>query len=252
MVQLDSQGNLLEVVNALRPLGGFARLRHRRQKNRGDHRSKGLGPFDLDRHNIALARRFHLAQELFRLVEHVTPFVRRLLAERWDPRHVTARFSGAMREAGRALGAAPRLIESLARRFGDDGVAIRLEVREIDAFSRHLESGVDREVEPPHRLEPTRLDAEPPLSLDLRTGSIRAIVWATGFRPDYSWLQVPVLDRRGRLRHDGGVVTGAPGMYAIGLNLLRRRKSSFIHGAEDDARDLTDHLAAYLGTAQGA
>jgi putative flavoprotein involved in K+ transport len=36
-------------------------------------------------------------------------------------------------------------------------------------------------------------------------------------------------------------------MYRIGLHMLRRRKSSFIHGAEDDARDLTDHLSAYLG-----
>ena len=75
-------------------------------------------------------------------------------------------------------------------------------------------------------------------------------MWATGFRPDYSWLDVPVLDRKGRLRHDGGVVTDAPGLYAIGLNLLRRRKSSFIHGAEDDARELTDHLAAYLGASR--
>ena len=106
---------------------------------------------------------------------------------------------------------------------------------------------VDSDVDRPHRLEPTRLDAEPRLTLNLRSGEIAAIVWATGFRPDYSWLHVPVLDRRGRLRHDGGVVTGAPGMYAIGLNLLRRRKSSFIHGAEDDARELTDHLAAHLG-----
>jgi putative flavoprotein involved in K+ transport len=71
-------------------------------------------------------------------------------------------------------------------------------------------------------------------------------VWATGFRPDYSWLQVPVLDRKGQLRHEGGVVTGAPGLYALGLNLLRRRKSSFIHGAEDDAREITEHVAAYL------
>ena len=55
-----------------------------------------------------------------------------------------------------------------------------------------------------------------------------------------------MLDHRGRLRHEGGVVTGSPGMYRIGLNFLRRRKSSFIHGAEDDARDLVDHLAAYL------
>ena len=70
-------------------------------------------------------------------------------------------------------------------------------------------------------------------------------MWATGFRPDYSWLDVPVLDRKGRLRHDGGVVD-APGLYAIGLPVLRRRKSSFIHGAEDDARDVIEHLAGYL------
>ena len=38
----------------------------------------------------------------------------------------------------------------------------------------------------------------------------------------------------------------APGLYAIGLPVLRRRKSTFIHGAEDDARDLIDHLAGYL------
>jgi len=125
--------------------------------------------------------------------------------------------------------------------------------RLLDRFDEWaLASGLDAEVEPAHRLEPTRLDAEPRLKLDLRSGEIAAIVWATGFRPDYSWLQVPVLDRRGRLRHDGGVVTDAPGMYAIGLNLLRRRKSSFIHGAEDDARELTDHLAAYLGAPKGA
>ena len=85
------------------------------------------------------------------------------------------------------------------------------------------------------------------LSLDLADGGISTVIWATGFRPDYSWLHARVLDRKGRPRHDGGVVTEAPGLYRIGLNMLRRRKSSFIHGAEDDARDLTDHLAAYVG-----
>ena len=63
--------------------------------------------------------------------------------------------------------------------------------------------------------------------------------------PDYSWLHVPVLDRRGRIRHDGGVVD-APGMYVLGLPYLRRRKSSFIHGAEDDTRELGAHLAHHL------
>ncbi len=71
------------------------------------------------------------------------------------------------------------------------------------------------------------------------------MIWATGYRPDYSWLDVPVLDRKGYVRHDGGVVE-SPGMYLLGMTFLRRRKSSFIHGAEDDVRDLSAHLSAYL------
>jgi putative flavoprotein involved in K+ transport len=98
---------------------------------------------------------------------------------------------------------------------------------------------------PPERYEPTRAPSSSPLSLDLRNGKIRSIVWATGFRPNYDWLDVPVIDHKGHLRHTGGVVD-APGMYALGLPVLRRRKSSFIHGAEDDARELIDHLAGHL------
>ena len=108
------------------------------------------------------------------------------------------------------------------------------------------ENGYDRRMAPPHRFEPTEVDASPPLGMDLTSGQIRTIVWATGFRPDYSWLDVPVLDRKGRIRHDGGVVE-APGMYLIGIPFLRRRKSSLIDGAGDDARDLSAHLASYLG-----
>jgi putative flavoprotein involved in K+ transport len=98
---------------------------------------------------------------------------------------------------------------------------------------------------PPERFEPTRAPTAPRLHLDFARGEIRSIVWATGFRPDYRWLDVPVLDRKGRLKHDGGVVA-APRLYAIGLPVLRRRKSTFIHGAEDDARDVVEHLARAL------
>ena len=56
---------------------------------------------------------------------------------------------------------------------------------------------------------------------------------------------MPVFDRKGYVRHDGGIVA-APGMYLIGIPFLRRRKSSLIDGAGDDARDLSDHLLAYL------
>ena len=107
------------------------------------------------------------------------------------------------------------------------------------------ENGMDGEVEDSQRFAATRVDDSPPLTIDLTTGEIRSIVWATGFHSDYSWLDVPVLDRKGRIRHDGGVVD-SPGMYVLGLTFLRRRKSSFIHGAEDDVRDLSAHLASYL------
>ena len=107
--------------------------------------------------------------------------------------------------------------------------------------------GLDDSADPPHRPGPTHLGPTPPLELDLASGGIRTIIWATGFRPDYSWLDLPILDRKGQLAHDGGVVVDAPGMYRIGLNFLRRRKSSFIHGASNDAHDLTNHLASYIG-----
>jgi putative flavoprotein involved in K+ transport len=107
-------------------------------------------------------------------------------------------------------------------------------------------SGLDGAVDPPHRPPPTEVEASPPLALDLANGAIKTVIWATGFRPDYRWLDVPVLDRKGRIRHDGGVVVRSPGLYVMGLPFLRRRKSPLIDGAADDARDLSAHLAGYL------
>ena len=109
------------------------------------------------------------------------------------------------------------------------------------------ENAVSDAADSPHRPEPTRVEASPPLGLDFDRAGIRTIVWATGFRPDYSWLEVPVLDRKGNIRHEGGVVTEAPGLYLLGLTFLRRRKSSLIDGVGDDARDLSAHLASHVG-----
>ena len=109
-----------------------------------------------------------------------------------------------------------------------------------------LASGIDDEVPPPHRFAPTNVPEPPRLDLDLAGGEIRTILWATGFRPDYSWLDVDVLDAKSMVRHDGGVVVDSPGMYVIGMPFLRRRKSSFIDGACDDAHDLAGYVAAFL------
>ena len=113
----------------------------------------------------------------------------------------------------------------------------------IDAWAS--EHGLDGECEPTHRFEPTRVPDSPPLGIDLRRGEIRTVIWATGFRPDHSWLDVPVFDRKGRIRHDGGIVA-SPGLYLLGIPFLRRRKSSLIDGAAADATELSDHLVASL------
>ena len=119
--------------------------------------------------------------------------------------------------------------------------------RLLDSFDEwaRASNGAAADVGPPERLPPTRVPASSRWQLDLASGEIRTIVWATGFRPDYRWLDVPVVDPKGNLRHEGGVVD-SPGLYALGLPVLRRRKSTFIHGIEDDAREVVDHLRGYL------
>ncbi len=106
------------------------------------------------------------------------------------------------------------------------------------------QNGLAGAVGPVERYAPTDPGSAPRLGLDLGN-AVRTLIWATGFRPDYSWLRVPVLDRKGELKHAGGVVD-APGLYVLGLPYLRRRKSSFIHGAEDDVRELGAHLVHFL------
>lgn len=101
------------------------------------------------------------------------------------------------------------------------------------------------------RPEPTVIPAGTPLGLDLNDGTISTVIWATGYRPEYGWLDVPVLDRKGRIRHDGGIVD-SPGMYVMGLPFMRRRKSSFIDGAGDDAADLAAHMHTYLALHRAA
>jgi putative flavoprotein involved in K+ transport len=109
-------------------------------------------------------------------------------------------------------------------------------------------NGRDEEFAARHRDGPTVVDTEPKLSLDLVAAGITSVIWATGYRPDYSWLDVPVLDRHGRIRHEGGIAA-APGMYVMGLPFMRRRKSSFIDGAAGDAADLAAHLHQSLDRA---
>ena len=78
--------------------------------------------------------------------------------------------------------------------------------------------------------------------LDLRREGVDAVLWATGYRRPYPWLQVPVLDNAGEIRHRRGV-TPVEGLYVMGQRFQYRRDSNFIDGVRHDATHLADHIA---------
>jgi putative flavoprotein involved in K+ transport len=111
-------------------------------------------------------------------------------------------------------------------------------LRSIDDFAE--ETGIAGSADP-HPIAATEVPERPVLSLDLTRGEVRTVVWATGFRPDFKWLELPVFDRKGRIIHDEGRV--AEGLYVIGLPFLRKRKSMLIDGVGGDATALADQIA---------
>ncbi|KXV34745.1 FAD-dependent oxidoreductase [Gluconobacter thailandicus] len=83
---------------------------------------------------------------------------------------------------------------------------------------------------------------DPTLSLDLKAARIKTVIWATGYKFDFSWIDIDVLDARGAPRHDRGVSV-VPGLYFLGLAWLSRRASPFIWGVWHDADYLGQHIA---------
>lgn len=110
----------------------------------------------------------------------------------------------------------------------------------VDEFA--ATHGLDAELTPPDRPTPTTV---PLADTTLDLTEVKTVVWATGFRPDYPWLDPELLDSKGAIRHNGGVME-QPGMYVLGLPFTRRRKSSFIDGVGPDAIELSAHLAGHL------
>jgi putative flavoprotein involved in K+ transport len=75
---------------------------------------------------------------------------------------------------------------------------------------------------------------------------VAAIVWSTGFSPDFSWIDAPILDDRGSPVHKRGV-TSVPGLYVLGQRFLNRLNSSLIGGVGADAEYLAEQVAARYG-----
>jgi putative flavoprotein involved in K+ transport len=166
------------------------------------------------------------------------------------PDRCTLDLESLARSGVRVVGRLSSIVDGVAQFSGGlDNVCrladLKLE-RLLDRFDGWATSTAIDDVGAPERPAPTCPPRDPLLELDLRSGEIGTIVWATGFRPDHSWLELPVFDRKGAIRHDGGVIRDAPGAYLVGANLLRRRRSSFICGAVADSADIVAHLHRHL------
>lgn len=119
---------------------------------------------------------------------------------------------------------------------------------EADAFAAR--NGLDLPQDPEARITPPDPDCvtHPLRSLSLVDEGVSAIIWATGFTPDYGWLKVDTFDASGRPRHQRGM-SAEPGLYFLGLPWQSRRGSAFIWGVWHDARFIADQIAksrAYL------
>ncbi len=90
---------------------------------------------------------------------------------------------------------------------------------------------------------PARTEPEGPATLNLAGAGVSAIVWATGFKYDYSWVDLPLVTDAGEPTHHQGV-TAFPGLYLIGLRWLSKYKSFFIYGVGEDAERLAGLVAA--------
>jgi len=147
---------------------------------------------------------------------------------------LTGRFVGVARGRAQFSGSLANLIKA----------ADLKQARLLDRVDAHIdEHDLGDLVEPADRPSPTPL---PAVVTEQELARFSAVVWATGHRPRYSWLDPALLDHRGAIRHDGGVLE-VPGMYVLGLPFTRRRGSNLLAGVGSDARVLCDHLVQQLG-----
>ena len=158
---------------------------------------------------------------------------------------------------------ASRGVELVGRLMGADGrtayfdahladrmsLADRIMHRTLDRFDEYIErTGIHAAAgrRPRHVVAP-----ETPTSLDLVDGGIRTVIWAGGYRRDYSWLPPGLLDAHGELVHRYGVTT-IPGLTAVGLRFQRTRRSNFIDGVGADATIAAERAHAIASTSAAA
>jgi putative flavoprotein involved in K+ transport len=125
---------------------------------------------------------------------------------------VESRLGRKLRTRETLIGSSPR---KLRRRYG---VELKPRVVDVEGRTVRFEDGTEQKVD--------------------------AVIWATGYRPDYSWIDLPVFDPDGRLRHLRGV-TDVPGLYFLGLTWQHTRGSALIGWVKDDAEFIAEQIGAF-------
>jgi putative flavoprotein involved in K+ transport len=140
---------------------------------------------------------------------------------------------------GRVRGLADREIA-----FADD---LAGQIGAAEAKQARLLSQIDRfaGAASPSRRAPVAVPSVYPRRLSLTDGSIRTIIWATGYARSFGWLEPLALGADGEIAHQDGV-TSVPGLYALGFRFLRKRDSNFIGGVGADARAIAAEITRYL------
>ena len=108
----------------------------------------------------------------------------------------------------------------------------------VDEYSRCHDVGPAEAASPPSGVAPRHI-----AEIDTRASNICSVVWATGYRHDFRWVDLPIFDARGHPLHDRGV-TSVPGICFLGLTWLRKLKSSFLCGVGEDAQYLAERICA--------
>ena len=132
---------------------------------------------------------------------------------------VESRMGRRMRERDFLIGSSPREVR---RRFGVD---LRPRLTGVSGRTASFADGSELDVD--------------------------AVVWATGFRPDYSWIRSPVTEAEGRLRHRRGI-TDVPGLYFLGLTWQHTRGSALLGWVKNDAEFLAERIDAFAAARSGA
>ncbi|CAB3844609.1 hypothetical protein LMG26841_01637 [Achromobacter dolens] len=135
--------------------------------------------------------------------------------------------------------------EGLARNIAQGDADYFEVLREADAYIE--QNGLDLPPEPEawRLLDDPECLKHPILALDLAQAGITSIVWATGFKVDYRWIEADILDDHGYPVHKRGI-TSEKGIYFLGLPNQTNRSSSFIWGVWHDAKYLADHIGIHL------